>query len=78
MRDNRFGRDRNWRDMEDEQTPVTCKVQSFDRFSSWLDGQLAKLERRWRDSAAPSARQPLSSRSFQCRSTPDLPKPKPR
>ncbi len=51
--------------LEEHPMPVACKVQSFARFSRWIDGELSKLERRWRHAAAPAARQPLARASFE-------------
>lgn len=55
---NRSSNERSWRETQKQPTPVVCKVQPFARFSRWIDGELAKLERRWRHTAAPAARQP--------------------
>ena len=65
MSKHKFGKNRSSSElsrhgMEEHPMPVACKVQSFARFSRWIDGELAKLERRWRHNAAPAARQPLA------------------
>ncbi len=83
MRKHKFGRNRNCidrygRETEDQPTPVVCKAQSYARFSRWLDGELAKLERRWRHTAAPAARQPLARPAFGCQPSVRLQKPKPK
>ena len=57
---NRDWRNQGWREAEDQPTPVVCKAQSYARFNCWLNGELAKLERRWQHTAAPAARNPLS------------------
>ena len=83
MRKHRLGlkrnrHDRDWDKTEDQPTPVVCKVQSYARFSRWLDGELAKLERRWRRTAAPAARAPLARTAFGCQPSFRLQKPKPK
>ena len=78
MRKQRFDRNRNRRVAEDQPTPVVCKAQSYARFARWLNGELAKLERRWQHTAAPAARKPLSRIAFDSRVSSQMPKPKPK
>ena len=78
MRKHEFGRNRNWHEAADQPTPVVCKVQSYARFSLWLDGELAKLERRWRHTAAPAARDSLARVTFGSQPSDRLQKPKPK
>ncbi len=83
MRKHRLGQkrnryDRDWHKTKDQPTPVVCKVQSYARFSRWLDGELAKLERRWRCTAAPAAREPLARTALGCQPSFRLQKPKPK
>lgn len=61
MRNERFGRQDDWSNLEHCTTAVQCKIRSFAQFSRWLDGELAKLERRWAHLAT-GAQQP--DRSF--------------
>ena len=70
--------DRNWHKAQHQPPPVVCDVQSYARFSRWLDGELAKLERRWRHTAAPAAREPLARAALGCPPSFRLQKPKPR
>ena len=83
MRKHEFGQNRkrqdgSWQDSEDQPTPVVCKVQSYARFSRWLDGELAKLERRWRHTAAPGARDSLARMTLGSQPSRRLQKPKPK
>ena len=57
MNSDRFGRQHDrgnlvQGDLERCPTAVQCKIRSFAQFSRWLDGELAKLERRWSHLAA--------------------------
>ncbi|MBN1588007.1 MAG: hypothetical protein JW888_00665 [Pirellulales bacterium] len=47
MSTDRFGRQDDWGDLDHCTSAVQCKIRSFAQFSRWLDGELAKLERRW-------------------------------
>jgi hypothetical protein len=47
MNREKFGRPDDWEDMEHRTSAIQCKIRSFAQFSRWLDGELAKLERRW-------------------------------
>ncbi|MBN2291205.1 MAG: hypothetical protein JXM70_02195 [Pirellulales bacterium] len=83
MRKHKFGQNRcsnepDWRETQDQPTPVVCKIQSFARFNRWIDGELAKLERRWRHTAAPAARQPLARATYGSEPSYRLQKPKPK
>lgn len=77
MRKQDFDRDRD-RNEAEEPAPVVCTAQSFARFSRWLEGELAKLERRWQHAAAPSARQTLPRGILRGARSPSMPKPKPK
>ncbi|MBN1909442.1 MAG: hypothetical protein JW818_06875 [Pirellulales bacterium] len=68
MNDNRFSRQDDRTPWEQGTVAVRCSLSSFARFSRWMDGELAKLERRW-FRANSEARRQATSRSF---------KPKPR
>ncbi|HLA86303.1 MAG TPA: hypothetical protein VJL29_16070 [Thermoguttaceae bacterium] len=67
MNTDRFGRQRD-RDNPEQgsldfcPTAVQCKIRSYAQFSRWLDGELAKLERRWAHLAA--HRRPVERPSF--------------
>ena len=78
MRKQRFDRNRNRRVAEDQPTPVVCNARAYARFALWLDGELAKLERRWRHTAAPAARKPLSRIAFDSQIPSRMPKSKPK
>ncbi|MBN2218356.1 MAG: hypothetical protein JW719_13355 [Pirellulales bacterium] len=67
MNTNRFGRQDERGDLDRGgpelcPTAVQCKIRSFAQFSRWLDGELAKLERRWAHLAAGAGR--ISERTF--------------
>lgn len=62
MNSDRFGRQDDWDDLDHRPSAVQCKIRPFAQFSRWLDGELAKLERRWSHLAA-KTRQP-SDRPF--------------
>jgi len=47
MSSDRFGRQDDWGGLDHCPTAVQCKIRPFAQFSRWLDGELAKLERRW-------------------------------
>jgi len=67
MSTDRFGRQSDWGHLDGDNldhcpSAVQCKIRSFAQFSRWLDGELAKLERRWAHLAAGVAR--TSDRPF--------------
>ena len=68
MNDRRFDRQDDWTPEEHGTVAVRCSLSSFARFSRWMDGELAKLERRWFRASAQAQRQAASRRC----------KPKPR
>ena len=78
MRKHEFDRDRNRCEADIQQAPVFCKAQSYARFALWLDGELAKLERRWQHMAAPAARKTLSRSVRAQRISPTITKTKPK
>ncbi len=69
MSGDRFDRQDDEVQCEDGTVAVRCSPGSFARFSRWMDGELAKLERRWFRANAQAARQAVSRSLF---------KPKPR
>jgi len=74
MNRNRFGRQEDWDGGDHCPTAVQCKIRSFARFSRWLDGELAKLERRWAHLAVASS----ENRQFRAQSDASFRPPQPR
>jgi hypothetical protein len=54
MNRDRLGPQEDWGNSDHCPTAVQCRIRSFARFSRWLDGELAKLERRWAHLAVPT------------------------